>query len=109
MPPAKNPHGWKWFFLILGLLSLSATVSLICYNLWQQLTPEQFDAARKRWNQHGPKSYHLSFKESFTSADGQTASNEYAVTVRNGKVVDVVVNGIPKTERLDYHDMKGIF
>jgi hypothetical protein len=110
MTPAKNPRGWKWFFALLALLTLSSTVGLIWYNLSQQLRPEQFEAARKLWSERGPTSYHLAFKESFSSpADGQTSSNDYAVTVRDGKVVAVIVNGIPKTERLQYHDMNGIF
>jgi hypothetical protein len=110
MTVVQNPRGWKWFFAVLIVLTLAATVSLIVYNIKQQLTPEKFEAAYKRWQEKRPKSYTLVYKDKFTSqAGGDIQTNEYVVKVENRKVKEVLVNGIPKTERLEYHDMDGLF
>jgi hypothetical protein len=109
MTIVNNPRGWKWYFALLILLTLAATVSLIVYNLWQQLTPEQFEANLKLWQQKGPKSYTLVYKDTFTPQAGGEQTNHYVVKVVNRKVKEVLVNGVPKEERLEYHDMDGLF
>jgi len=105
----KNTSGWKWFFGVLALLTVSASVSLIWYSQAQQLRPEQFEAAAAHWAKHKPRSYRLRYKDTFSSQAGETTTNDYAVEVRDGKVVEVLVNGSPKAERLEYHDMEGLF
>ena len=108
MTVVNNPRGWKWYFAALILLTLAATVSLIVYNLWQQLTLEKFENNLKLWQQKGPKSYTLVYKDKFTSQGGDEQTNHYVVKVVNRKVKEVLVNGVPKEERLEYHDMDGL-
>lgn len=108
MPPTKN-NNWKWFFAIVAALALAASIVLVVFNLRQQLTPEQLDAARQLWIGHGPASYTLIYTEKFSSQAGSESKNHYVVKVRDRKVTEVLVNGAPKEERLEYHDMNGLF
>jgi hypothetical protein len=108
MAVTKNPRGWKWFFAILALLTMAAIVGLIAYNESQQLRLEQFEAYHALWQKNKPASYTLAYEDKFTSQSGEMLKNEYLVEVRKGKVTEVLVNGIPKTERLEYHDMDAL-
>lgn len=107
--PRKN-NNWKWFFAALVVLGLGSAVGMIWYNQSQQLKPEQLEAARKLWDEQGPASYTLIYTQTFSSqADSRVLSNHYVVKVRDRRVVEMIVNGIPETERIEYHDMNGLF
>lgn len=117
-PPVavKKNRTWVWYFVIVAGLSIAATTTMIVYNLKQQLTPEQLQAAVARWNERGPASYDMEYTK-------QTAASEsietYVVEVRAGKVVKVdVAPGLrgkdtrwqPIEERLyPYHSVPALF
>jgi hypothetical protein len=106
----KKSNNWKWFFAALVVLSLLASGTLIGYNMQLQLRPEELEAKRELWRQNRPASYTLIYTETFSSqADSAPLSNHYVVKVDNRKVREVLVNGIPKKEGLEYHDMDGLF
>jgi hypothetical protein len=110
--PKKN-RTWVWYFVILAGLSLAATTTMIVYNLRQQLTPEQLEAARQRWLQHGPASYDMEYTKITTTTE------TYRVEVRDTKVVKVEMTpGLPGNdakwqpieERLyPYHSVPALF
>ena len=89
-PPiaAKQSRTWVWYFAILAGLSIAATTTMIVYNLKQQLTPEQLQAAVARWNERGPANYDMEYTKQTAAAE---SLETYAVEVRGGKVVKVVV------------------
>jgi hypothetical protein len=83
----------SWFFLALVLLGAGAIVIPIVYNLRQQLTPEQLEAAKARWEAHGPASYNLTYME---RVDSEEIGDRYEVKVRKGQVVELKVNKEPQ-------------
>lgn len=106
----KKNNNWKWFFGIVIFLALFTAISLVCWNLWLQLKPEQLEAAHQLWDEAGPKSYSLVYTHTFSSrTDSDTHTNHYAVKVKDRAVTEVIVNGIPKNDGLDYHSMDGLF
>ena len=90
----RRSRGWIWFFVILGILTATAiTIQLL--NAPQQLTPELFAEARKKWNEKGPRDYELEYVlKKIDSAD------KYQVEVRDGIVVSALRNGEVEEERL---------
>jgi hypothetical protein len=93
----KKNHRWIWFFVVVAGLSLAAVVSLIVYNLGQQLKPEQLEAAIRLWKEKGWRSYQLTY----TIKRGIPASTDtYVVRVRGGRVVSSTVNDRPEEKRL---------
>jgi uncharacterized protein DUF6174 len=106
-PPAirQKSKTWIWYFVLLAVLTAAATTTLIVFNLKQQLTPQQLAAAQALWKKHGPESYDLEY----TKEIGETKES-YAVRVRNGEVVDVMLNDKPIERRLyRYHSMPELF
>jgi hypothetical protein len=93
--PRKNSS--LWYFLVLGILAVAAMVSLVMYNLGQQLTQEQLTAARALWKEKGPKSYQLNYRIKI----GLDLEPDYfVVRVRNGEVVSSTRNERPEERRL---------
>ena len=90
-PPQKN-HTWIYFFAFLVIASVGVTVFMIRFNLSIQLKPEDLAAARKLWEEKGPKSYDLFYTEQLNDDDRKTV---FAVKVRAGKVAEVLMNGKP--------------
>ncbi len=86
---------WVWFFVIVGVLTLGAVVTLIAYNLGQQLKPEQLAAARKLWEQHGPADYDLFYKVQRQGQGGES-EDEYVIKVRHGRVVYGTLSTAPR-------------
>lgn len=84
-PPRRKNRTWVWYFVILAGLSIAATTTMIVYNLKQQLTPGQLEAARQRWLQHGPADYDMEYTKITTTTE------TYRVEVRGKKVVKVEV------------------
>jgi hypothetical protein len=88
----KRHRRWIWFFALLALLTVTAIVLEVGYNLWQQLRPGQLAAARQLWQEKGPRHYHLDY----AIRRPDEAEQRYTVTVREGKVESVVAsNGRP--------------
>ncbi len=103
----KKNRTWIWFFLALIGLSLVAVVTLIVYNLGQQLKPEELTAARRLWQEHGPRGYQLTY----TIKRGiQAKRDTFVVRVRAGRVVSASVNDLPEPkERFPYRGMDALF
>jgi hypothetical protein len=103
-PPASSPRrnrGWIWYFVILTLLAIGATSILVVYNLSQQLTREQFEKARKLWEEKGPKNYELRY----TTRYGEDERlDHYVVVVRGGEVQSVTVNNTIRLKQEQFHE-----
>jgi len=107
IPPVKKNRRWIWFFVVVFTLAFLATVTLVVFNLQQQLTPEQLAAARKLWSEKGPRDYTMTYT---TRVNEDTNLNHYWVKVRGGKVVASKFNGNPQSsELLHYRGMDGRF
>src|SRR4051794_30745793 len=108
MASPKN-RGWLWYFILLGVLTIAATVILAVFNLRQQLTPGQLEAARKAWQEQGPSDYTFSYTVHRLDVGGES-SDPSVVKVRAGKPVGVLDNALPLDEdRLVYHSMPRLF
>lgn len=106
MSATRPNRRWIWFFLLLILLSLAAIITLIAYNLSLQLKPEQLAAARQRWQDHGLRSYQLSYARKL----GADAPESFVVRVRSGRVVSVSLAGRTLEKRLfAHHGMEAMF
>jgi hypothetical protein len=106
----KRPNrGWIWFFVILAVLAVAAAAILWIYNVNQQLTSEQFEAARKLWSEKGPRDYTL------TITKEGSAKGTYVATIRAGDVESVVEKVPGGKDRLlekrlySYYDMTALF
>ena len=93
MSTAQNKLGWLWFFVILVLLTVLATVILVRFNLWQQLQPDQLARARQLWKEKGPHSYRLVYSKKITEESRESRTEDYDVEVRDGVVAQIKVNG----------------
>ncbi len=111
---SRKPRQWIWYFVVLGLLAVTAIVTLVSFNLRQQLKPEQLEAARLLWKEKQPRDYDLQWTK---KSGGSTAT--FQVWVRHGRVQGVVMKqgdapekatAIPLPPRLyaDY-DMTALF
>jgi hypothetical protein len=87
MPPPQQSYSWVWYFVVLGVLTVAACTILVWYNLRQQLKKEDLLAARAQWQQNRPSDYDLTYTKR------GSASGIFFVKVRNGKVVDVTLDG----------------
>jgi hypothetical protein len=94
-PGRKRP--WLWYFVVLGILSVTAASIQFWYAKGRVLTLDKVLAAEEKWKAHGPASYDLKY----TTRKGDV-TDEYQVEVRKGKVVSLTCNGKPVEERL-YH------
>ena len=82
-------RNWLAFWSLLTVLAIAALIIPIVYNLRLQLTQEQLDAARQLWQDHGPSDYELL---QLIRYEGEALAEELQVTVRAGKVVQVIQN-----------------
>jgi hypothetical protein len=106
MPPPRRNRGWIWFFVALVVLSAAAITALVTYNLRQQLTPEQLDAAWRLWKEKGPADYQLTY----TVQVRDQAKEHWLVRVR-GKEVELVTRNdvlLPRA-RYPYYGMDELF
>ncbi len=113
-PPQKN-YIWIYYFAFLVIASVGVTVFMIRFNLSIQLKPEELEAAHKLWEQKGPRSYNMVYTEQINAEERKTV---FAVKVRAGKVVEVLMNGKPLEPTKEdgqvhdprpYHTMDGKF
>lgn len=88
-PPSK--YRWVWYFVVLGVLTAGGVAANVWFNLRQQLSPEQLDAARRLWNERGPRDYRLSYtiKREVNPDLAGTVPQNYTVQVRDAKPVSV--------------------
>jgi hypothetical protein len=86
---------WVWYFVVLGILSVTAASIQFWYARGRVLTLEKVLAAEEKWRAHGPASYDLNY----TTRKGDT-TDDYHVEVRQGKVVALTCNDKPVEERL---------
>jgi hypothetical protein len=114
-PPPKKNHLWIFFFAFLFVASVGVAVIMILFNLSIQLKQGDLDKARKLWEEKGPKSYNLFYTKQVNNDDRKTV---FAVKVRAGKVMEVLMNGKPLEptnedgevhDPLPYHSMEGKF
>jgi hypothetical protein len=82
-------RNWLAFWSMLTVLAIAALIIPIVYNLRLQLTQEQLDTARQRWREHGLSNYEL---RQLIRYAGEMLGEELRVTVRAGKVVQVIQN-----------------
>jgi hypothetical protein len=110
---AKRPgHRWVWFFVFLGVLTAGGIAANVWYNWQQQLTPEELSAARKLWDEKGPRDYQLEYEiKRETNPDLAGAATEaYTVSVRDRKAVATTVDGRPlKPGDYDFDSMDSLF
>ena len=106
MPPPQKNRRWIWYFAILVVLTVAATGTLIVYNLAQQLKPEQLAAARQLWKEKGPKNYALVFTKKIDEGD---SPDKVSVKVKDGKVVEGFLNGLPIPDKMHYYSMDKLF
>src|SRR5665213_241627 len=107
MPPESSPvrpvsRRWVWYFLVLAVMSSTAIILPIIYNLSLQLRPDELAAASQRWKANGPRDYDLQFQEKITE-HGESSDSEWVVKVRDGKVTAVTCDGdtLPAAEYPD--------
>jgi hypothetical protein len=104
--PHKN-RAWLWLFAALFVASIVVAAVMIRYNLSLQLTPEQLEAARALWRAKGLRDYDMVYTKQLNE-DPRT--EKFAVKVRAGEVVEVLMNGMPlEKENLPYHSMDRLF
>jgi hypothetical protein len=92
MPPPQQSYRWIWYFVVLGVLTVSACTILVWYNLRQQLKLEDLVAARAQWLQRRPANYDLTYTKR------GSASGTFFVKVRNGTIVSVTLDGREVTQ-----------
>src|SRR5919204_5077799 len=87
MPAPQQSYRWVWYFVVLGVLTIAACTILVWFNLRQQLKKEDLQAAHALWKQKRPPDYDLTYSKR------GSASGKFFVKVRDGKVVNVTLDG----------------
>jgi hypothetical protein len=75
-----------WFFIVLVALAGLAIGIPYVYNLRQLLKPEDVEAARRRWAEHGPADYDLIWRDKLEEKGEQAAVAVYFIEVRGGEL-----------------------
>lgn len=99
----RRSRGWIWYFVILAILAIGSAVTLVTYNLQQQLKPEQLAAAEEKWTKNGPRDYDMEFTKQ------GSATGTYQVHVRNGKVVYAEPDERSLEQKRAYYSMAALF
>lgn len=97
-PPAKRRRNLAWvgYFVVLGVLCAAAVATIWIYNLRQQLTPQELDAAEALWKENGPKDYELRYVKVLGANE---SSDRVFVRVRAGVVEYFTLNDDPKVDQ----------
>ena len=104
----RRTHGWIWFFVALVVLALVAVTTIVVYRWNQMLTPERLEAARKLWQERGPKDYEFRYMKRIGRGN---RPQEFDVVVKGGQVQSVTVDKkahLPHRQ-LAYYSMDGLF
>ena len=109
----RNNYGWIGFFIFIVVASAAGAGIMIWWSLELQMKPEDFAAAKKRWQDARIKNYNLDYKKRLNSEERWT---NFSVKVRGGKVQEVLMDGKPleKSAEADsdpriYHSMDAQF
>lgn len=104
---------WLWFFVVVGVVSAAAVTLLALYIRNQlgpanQLTLDQLRAARKVWDEKGPKDYQMLYK---VRRGGDSNVDTFYVEVRGGQVISVLFNSTEhqKPDQYLHHSMPALF
>jgi hypothetical protein len=113
VPIKKDNYGWLVFFIFLVVASALAAGIMIGFNRMIQLTPEMLETAMQRWKQKGPRNYRMVYTKQLNEEQRVT---KFVVTVRAGKVEEVLMNGKPLEPDPEthhdpriYHSMNQLF
>ena len=90
MPPPIRSRAWIAFFAVLIAMAGAGVALPIVYNLRQQLTGDELEAARSRWDAAGPADYDLTFSIRY---DGDQLAERHVVSVRDGKAALALCEG----------------
>jgi hypothetical protein len=85
---------WIAFFVVLGLLVIGAASTEVWFNLRQQVTQAEINAAKERWRASGPSDYDMDY--TFKTIDN---ADQYQVEVRARHAVRARRNGQPLDAR----------
>jgi len=108
MKPTQKNRKWIWLYVVLALLACVAITINLTYNLQQQLTVNELQAARALWDKQGPKNYDLVIRKD-VGVD-KSVRETIKAKVRNRAVVDITLNDQPLERRLwAEYDMPGVF
>jgi hypothetical protein len=104
-PPAHRPSSnWIWYFVVVAALSVLFTLILVRFNLAQQLTLADLQAAERLWKERGPADYDMEYTKQ------GSATGTFTVRVRSHKVERVICDGQRQEERLlPYSSMGALF
>jgi hypothetical protein len=107
---AARNRNWVWFFVAVGVL---AVVAIVVLRYATQrfgrllLTKERLEAARKLWDEKGPKDYELSYD---VKRAGSDKADVRVVRVRGGKTEFVSDNGIALgADKFSFYGMPAMF
>jgi len=91
--PAR--YRWVWFFVVLGVLTTGGIAANVWFNLYQQLTPEKLEQARRLWQEKGPSGYRLDYtiKREVNADPAGTVPQNYSVQVNGQKVLVTTTDG----------------
>ena len=109
LPRSRFP--WRRFAagaavdIAVGIVALAAVLFSIFRGTTLRLTPQDFDAARERWRQQGPRDYDL------TIAQTGARAGTIEVEVRDGEVTAMTVDGTTPSQRRTwyYWSVPGMF
>ena len=99
----RKSRNWLWFFVALAVMGTTAIAVNWVYNRRQQLSRDQVDAARKLWEEKGPRDYDLEY-----TLKG-SVNGTYTVKVRDGKVVSAEPDDRPIKVKRHYYGMPALF
>jgi Family of unknown function (DUF6174) len=103
----KKSRAWMWYFALVFIASVGVAGTMIAFNLGLQLTPEKLEAEWRKWKANGPRDYRLTYTKRL---NGSPQSDRFVVTVRDGKVREVLMNGARlEPEQIPYHSMDRLF
>jgi hypothetical protein len=100
-------RAWIWYFVFVFVASVGVAGTMIAFNLSRQLTSEKLEAEWRKWKANGPPDYRLTYTKRLNDS---SQADRFVVTVRDGKVRDVQMNGIELApEQRPYHSMDRLF
>jgi hypothetical protein len=104
IPVSRRSSGWIWYFAVVAVLAIIFTGVLIRFNLAQQLTLADLQAAEKLWSKRGPADYDMEYTK-----EGNV-TGVFNVQVRDRRVIKAICDGRPQEERLlGYSSMPALF
>jgi hypothetical protein len=104
LPRSRPSSNWIWYFAVVAALSVIFTLILVRFNLAQQLTRADLQAAERLWKEWGPADYDMEYTKQ------GSATGTFTVRVRNHRVERVICDGVLQEARLlPYSSMEALF